>query len=148
MTKRIWMLCVVCVLVFSVSGCKQQDAQLRDGYYTAEMSAYSHGWKEFLTMDVSDGQIVAVEFNAKNPSGFIKAWDLAYMRNMNGISGTYPNRYTRTYAADLIQNQGEKEVDIVSGASTSGENFRKMAVLLLEKAKSGDTTPSVVDEAN
>ena len=31
---------------------------------------------------VKGGSIVSVEYNAENPSGFIKSWDNAYMQNM------------------------------------------------------------------
>lgn len=53
-----------------------------DGFYTVEMSDYNNGWKEFVTIRVSGNKIVTVEYNAKNSSGFIKSWDIPYMRNM------------------------------------------------------------------
>lgn len=146
--KFILALCAALVLAlalaFTLAGCKEREEKLVDGYYTVELSAYSHGWKEFVTICVSDGKIVTVEYNARNPSGFIKSWDLAYMRNMNRVAGTYPNRYTRTYAASFLKIQSEEGIDIVSGASSSGGNFRKMAALLLQKAKEGDFALGIV----
>ena len=91
-----------------------------DGYYTAVMSEYSHGWKEFVNICVMDNKIVSVEYNARNKAGFIKSWDGVYMRNMNAVQGTYPNHYTRTYAGRLLDSQGKKEIDLLAGASSSG----------------------------
>lgn len=117
---------------------------MRNGYYTAELSDYSFGWKEFVTICVMENKIISVEYNAKNSSGFIKSWDIAYMRNMNSIQGTYPNKYTRSYAAQLLEKQSADKLDAVSGASSSGKNFARLAAAVLEKAKKGDTSIAVV----
>ena len=84
-------------------------------------------------------------YNAENASGFIKSWDIAYMKNMNGITGTYPNKYTREYAAQLLENQGNGDIDAVSGASTSGKNFVRLASAVLERAQNGDPTVAIVE---
>ena len=125
-----------------LSGCgdtKQGKSDLEDGYYTAQMKDYSHGWKEFVTICVMDNKIVSVEYNARNAAGFIKSWDSAYMRNMNSQVGNYPNRYTRKYAAQLLEKQGADDIDMLAGASSSGSNFEKLAAAVLDHAKTGDT---------
>lgn len=143
--KVCFMIFLVLMVVLSVSGCKKKESSLKDGYYTVEMSDYSKGWKEFVTIRISGGKIATVEYNAKNASGFIKSWDIPYMRNMNDQKGTYPNRYTRAYAASFLAVQSDRGIDTVSGASTSGGNFQKMASLLLEKARKGDTSLGIVE---
>ena len=50
--------------------------EMHDGFYTAEMADYSHGWKEYLCILVKNDRIVYAEFNAKDPSGYIKAWEI------------------------------------------------------------------------
>lgn len=130
------------VLLLTSCGSTQE---LQDGYYTAQAAKFSHGWKEYITIMVKGGAIVSVEYNAENASGFIKSWDIAYMKNMNGITGTYPNKYTREYAAQLLENQSADNIDAVSGASSSGGNFVKLAAAVLENAKTGDTTVTVVE---
>ncbi|MFT4104325.1 MAG: FMN-binding protein [Lacrimispora sp.] len=142
--KYVLIILLVLMAVFFISGCKKGGNSLQDGYYTVEMSEYSKGWKEFVTIRVSNGKIVTVEYNAKNASGFIKSWDIAYMRNMNAKKGTYPNYYTRTYAASFLAVQSDKGIDTVSGASVSGGNFQKMTALLMEKAGKGDTSLGIV----
>ena len=107
-----------------------KEESLKNGYYTAEMSEYSHGWKEHVTICVMENRIVSVEYNAEN---------------MNGKMGTYPNKYTREYARQLLENQSADNIDAVSGASTSGGNFVKLAAAVLEKAQNGDPTIAVVE---
>ena len=115
--RRIFTMLLSLLLVLLLTACGNQ-AGLQDGYYTAQASEFSHGWKEYITILVKGGSIISVEYNAENASGFIKSWDIAYMKNMNRVQGTYPNKYTREYAAQLLENQGAGDIDAVSGAST------------------------------
>lgn len=142
--KRIGILLLCMGIGILAVSCKKEEG-LKDGYYTAEMSDYHHGWKEYVTICVMEDKIVSVEYNAQNASGFIKSWDIAYMKNMNKITGTYPNKYTREYAAQLLETQGEGDIDAVSGASTSGGNFVRLAAAVLERAQAGDTTVVIVE---
>ena len=134
---------ILLLLVLFQVGWGRND-KMKDGFYTAEMSDYSHGWKEYLCIMVKDGIIVYAEFNAKNQSGYIKAWDNAYMQNMVSVSGTYPNEYTRNYVAQLIEVQNPKNIDAISGASNSGSNFIKLATAVINQAIEGDAATIVV----
>ena len=139
MKKYIILLLMAGVLCFSGCGSK---GTMKEGFYTAEMADYSHGWKEYLCIMVKDDNIVYAEFNAKNPSGYIKAWDNAYMENMAAVETTYPNDYTRKYVAQLIKVQGSDGLDTVSGATHSGNNFVKLAAAVIGQAEKGD--PDIV----
>ena len=107
----------------ALTACGSQT-KLEDGYYTAQMSEFSHGWKEYITILVKGGSIVSVEYNAENASGFIKSWDNAYMQTMLHVNGTYPNEYTRYYANQLL------------------------AAAVLEQARKGDSSIVIVDAAH
>lgn len=131
---------LLCTLL--LNGC--DSASLKDGFYTAQMSDYSHGWKEYLCIMVKDDNIVYAEFNAKNPSGYIKAWDNAYMENMAAVCTTYPNDYTRKYVAQLIESQNTDGIDTISGASHSGSNFLKLASAVIEQAIDGNPNTIIV----
>ena len=120
---------------------------LQDGYYTAQAAEFSHGWKEYITIMVKGGSIVSVEYNAENASGFIKSWDNAYMQTMLHSNGTYPNEYTRYYANQLLEGQGEGSIDALSGASSSHGSFQLLAKAVLEQARLGDSSIVVVDTA-
>lgn len=132
------------ILVTMLAGCGS-SGDLKDGYYTAEMAEFSNGWKEYLVIQVCHGNIVSAEFNAKNASGFIKAWDNSYMKLMIALQGTYPNKYTREYVQQLLEGQSDVQVDAVTGASTSGGNFVKLVAAVLEQAQKGDTHTVIVE---
>ena len=134
----------VLLAVSLLAGCGSQ-AGLQDGYYTAQMSEFSHGWKEYITILVKGGSIVSVEYNAENASGFIKSWDNAYMQTMLHSNGTYPNEYTRYYAGQLLEGQGKGEIDAITGASSSHGSFQKLAQAVLEQARRGDSSIVFVD---
>ena len=142
MSKAIRILPLVSILLCAclLGGCS--SATLKDGFYTAQMSDYSHGWKEYLCIMVKDDKIVYAEFNAKSPSGYIKAWDNAYMESMAAVQTTYPNDYTRKYVAQLIQAQNTDGIDTVSGATHSGSNFLKLSAAVIEQAAAGN--PNIV----
>ena len=104
--KRIFVILVSLLLTASLLTACGNQTGLQDGYYTAQVSEFSHGWKEYITILVKGGSIVSVEYNAENASGFIKSWDNAYMQTMLHSNGTYPNEYTRYYAGQLLEGQG------------------------------------------
>ncbi len=129
-----------------LGGCSSSYT-MKDGFYTAEMSGYSHGWKEYICIMVKGGKIVYAEFNAKNPSGYIKAWDNAYMANMLTDAGTYPNEYTRYYASQLVEKQDSSKIDALSGASHSGGNFIRLSEAVINQAIQGNSSAAVVEIA-
>lgn len=121
---------------------------LKDGYYTAQAAQFNQGWKEYVTIMVKGGTIVSVEYNAENPSGFIKSWDNAYMQTMLHSNGTYPNEYTRYYAGQLLAGQRWDNIDALSGATSSYNSFQKLAFAVLEQARQGDSSIVVVDTSH
>ena len=149
--KKRWMIpallaAVLALTAILVTGCANgSNGSMKDGYYTAEMSEFSRGWKEYVTICVNGGSIASVEYNALNASGFIKAWDMAYMRDMGGVSGMYPNRYTREYARQLMENQSADGIDTVSGATSSGNYFRLLADAVIRQAMVGDDDVVIVE---
>lgn len=136
---------LVTLLCIAISGCGKEEQELKDGYYTAEMAEYDFGWKEFVSVCISNGQLVSVEYNAKNSSGYIKSWDMNYMRNMETVSGTYPNEYTRKYASQFLETQNGVEVDMITGATSSGKNFVQLADAAMEQARKGDSSVVFVE---
>ena len=137
--KSLKVLCLCFILVIALGGCGQKEIKMQDGSYTAQMSDYSFGWREFVTITVKNGEIVSVQYNAENESGFIKSWDSAYMKNMKTVTGTYPNEYTRYYAAQIMGQSELPDIDSLSGASTSGGNFEKLSKAVVEQALKGDS---------
>ena len=135
-------LALACIL----GGCGEKgQSGMKDGSYTAQMAEYSHEWREYVTVTVKNGKIVSTEYNAENASGFIKSWDNIYMNEMKTVTGTYPNEYTRYYAAQLNGQEEAPEIDALAGASSSGGNFRKLSQAVVEQALKGDSTVVLVE---
>jgi major membrane immunogen (membrane-anchored lipoprotein) len=133
------------LIVFLFSSCSGGRLSLKDGYYTAEAAEFdTHGWKEYVTICVSLGRIITIEYNAFNPSGFIKSWDMNYMRVMNARDGTYPNAYARAYMSQLLANQGTDGVDCIAGATGSYYTFIRLAEAALENARQGNGATRLV----
>ncbi|MDR2049944.1 MAG: FMN-binding protein [Treponema sp.] len=129
---------VLCAVL--APGCAENSlaGSLVDGYYTAEMSAFdAKGWKEFISIYVSSGRIVSVEYNGKNASGLLKSWDPLYMQRMNGRVGTYPTEYTRAFSSSLLSRQNPDSIDAVSGATRSHAIFKLLAKTAIEQSRSG-----------
>jgi major membrane immunogen (membrane-anchored lipoprotein) len=132
-------------LTILFSACQKDTLRLSDGYYSAEADSFdSNGWKEFVTIYINNNRIVTVEYNARNSSGYIKSWDMEYMRTMNAVSGSYPNQYTRYYAVSLLNRQDPSRIDVLAGATHSYHYFRQLAWAALEKARTGDKSAAFV----
>jgi major membrane immunogen (membrane-anchored lipoprotein) len=143
MKKVAWFLVLVSLL--GIISCTHSSSRLNDGYYTAEIYDYDkYGWKEYMTICVNNGIITQVEFNAKDIGGFIKSWDMDYMRRMSAISGTYPNEYSRYYAAKFMQDQNADSIDVLTGATDSWDTFVQLARAVLENARNGTNSVAVV----
>lgn len=136
---------ILLLFAMFLTACSKETTGLQDGYYTAQAADFNFGWKEYVTIMVKGGSIVSVEYNAENPSGFIKSWDNTYMQTMFHANGTYPNEYTRYYAGQLLEGQGETTIDAISGASSSCSSFQKLAAAVLEQARQGDSSIVVVN---
>ena len=146
--KRILVMGLSLLLTASLLASCGGQTELQDGYYTAQAAAFSHGWKEYVTILVKGGAILSVEYNAENASGFIKSWDNAYMQTMLHTNGTYPNEYTRNYAGQLLDGQGEGTIDAISGATSSHSSFQLLAEAVLEQTRKGDSSIAIVDTAH
>ena len=144
MIKKIVSIVCLAITVLLVS-CGRNGSALKDGYYSAEAAAFDeYGWKEYIAIRVSGGRIILVDYNAFNPSGFIKSWDMDYMREMNATDGTYPNAYTRHYARLFLEYQGIEGIDALSGASHSYPVFSALARAVLKNAREGNSKTALV----
>ncbi|MCI9066768.1 MAG: FMN-binding protein [Lachnospiraceae bacterium] len=142
--KRTFGIVLILAGLMMLTACGEQEG-LQDGYYTAQAADFNFGWKEYITIMVKGGNIVSVEYNAENASGFIKSWDNAYMQTMLHSNGTYPNEYTRYYAGQLLDGQGEGTIDALTGATSSYESFQKLEAAVIEQAKQGNSSIVYVD---
>jgi major membrane immunogen (membrane-anchored lipoprotein) len=144
--KRLPSYFVLVSLVFlPFLSCIRNDFEFHGGYYTVQADDFDeHGWKEYVSLYISHGRILSAEYNAINSSGFIKSWDMNYMRVMNALDGTYPNAYTRIYTGRLLETQDPEKVDVISGATNSWHTFRQLTAAAIEQSRLGNPGISLV----
>ena len=137
---------IILLLLFLLCACHGDASQMKSGFYSAEAAGFDdYGWKEYITLYVSNNTIVTVDYNAKNASGFIKSWDMDYMGLMNSADGTYPNKYTREYGEALLRLQDPSQVDAITGATHSYDSFQRLAAAAIAQARAGNGDVAYVD---
>ncbi|MDR3365151.1 MAG: FMN-binding protein [Clostridiales Family XIII bacterium] len=144
--KFLWLVAVIAISALLPGGCRGQDGEMRDGYYTAEAAAFDdEGWKDFITIYVADDKIVTAEFNARNSSGFVRSWDPVYQRMKRAETGLHPSEYLRTYTGELLNLQNPAKVLVVVGAERQHKAFQLLTEAAIVQAKAGDKTIAFVE---
>lgn len=144
MKKRIISLIFVSILTTTMMvGCG--DKSLQDGTYTAEDLKYdAHGWKASVTITVSSGKISDAKFEYTAEDGTTKSGNVAYGETMALSTGITPDEYMAQYTKKLIDTQDAEKVDVVTGATTSHNDFKTLATAAINAAKAGDTNTTEV----
>lgn len=117
-----------------------------DGLYRVEADAFDeHGWKPFVEVQVTDGNVAGVTFDYEDESGNLKTADAEYKKNMEAQSGTYPEKYTNELEQQLLDKQIISQVDTITGATQSSANFVALVEYALDDmAEVGDTQTAVI----
>jgi len=138
---------LVLVAALGCLACASESPDLlKDGYYTAEAAEFDLlGWKEYLTIYVSDGRIVSAEYNSRNSSGFLRSWDMADTRQSNQATGTNQSKYARAYTVALLNRQDPAKVTPTAGAAQAHANFQRLAEAAVAQAKTGRQRLTLVD---
>jgi major membrane immunogen (membrane-anchored lipoprotein) len=124
----------------SSSGTRSTEVVYKDGDYKVEAKDFDdNGWKEYVEVTVANGKITKVNYNAVNKDNQLKTDDEEYKTNMEKSQGTYPEKYTKDLADQLVDHQKVSEVDAVTGATHSSDNFKKLATAALTQAEEGKT---------
>jgi major membrane immunogen (membrane-anchored lipoprotein) len=120
--------------------------KLADGYYTAEAASYdSHGWKEYITIYVDNNNIVTVDYDARNASGFPRSWDMDYMRATIAENMPYPTAFSREYSAALLRLQKPEGIDALTGATDSYTSFKILAATAISQARANNKNVALVE---
>ena len=120
-------------------------APLQDGTYTlTEKDFDDHGWKAEMSIVVEDGKIKESTFDYVNADGVKKSEDEAYQEKMAEKTGVGPADFVPQLNAALVEVQNPLDVDVVTGATSSSQQFLNYAQQLVQAA-AGDTTPIEID---
>lgn len=121
-------------------------AALQDGEYSlVEKNIGSTDWKVTTRIVVDGGKIVESDYNYLNADGDLKTDDEGYQEFMTEKVGVGPQDYIPTLNNALVETQDPAEVDIVTGATSSANTFKRYAAQLVNAAQKGDTEQIVVD---
>ena len=128
-----------------LSACTETEPPLKEGHYSAEMETFDReGWKAFITLYVTNGKIITIEYDAKNETGFLKSWDMDYIRWMKSSLGIYPTGYMRAYSIALLNWQDPEKVHPLRGAEENCTYFKLLAKAALENSRLGHKEIAVV----
>ncbi|MBU5590265.1 FMN-binding protein [Clostridium sp. MSJ-4] len=122
------------------------EAKYKDGTFKAEYDNFDErGWKAVTTVEVKDGKIAKVDFTSVNKEGKLKRDDEGYNTNMEKTAKTSPKKYEGELAKKLVEKQDPDKVDVITGATHSTEDFKKLSKAALENAKTGKTETAKVE---
>ncbi|HFR3797325.1 TPA: FMN-binding protein [Streptococcus suis] len=113
-------------------------ATWKDGTYKAESDFDERGWKFVHEITIKDGKITASTADYENADGALKSEDEEYNKNMEAKSGISSKDATDKLDEELLAAQSA-DVEVVSGATQTSENFKKSVEELLKAAEEGNT---------
>lgn len=135
-------LCVVCLAALSSCGGEKKQAEYRDGTYEGRSSdvqgdadGVGSGYG-VVTITLKDNVITDCEFKLYELDGTLK--DETYGAGLSDYNRKRAQRAAQSatvYAAALVQNNGLKGVDSVSGATLSYGEFVEAVKDALRKAE-------------
>ncbi|WP_353892760.1 hypothetical protein PRVXH_002133 [Proteinivorax hydrogeniformans] len=114
-----------------------QDLPVDDGEYVAVRPRDARGWQPQLRLDISEGEIVKVEYDEYDIENNSKLDDDEYIENwQNRYPDVDPLALIATMEDQLLERQNPNDIDIATGATGSYANFVKLSNLALGKARS------------
>ncbi|HEM2809216.1 TPA: FMN-binding protein [Streptococcus suis] len=149
-TKVVLKSLVVLGAVFALAACgsKQESTStsssttetvvLKDGTYKAESGFDERGWKFVHEITVEGGKITASTADYEDKDGNLKSENAEYNTMMEEKSGISSAEATDKLDEELLAAQSA-DVEVVTGATHTSENFKKSTEALLKAAEEGNT---------
>lgn len=149
---------ILLVSMFTLIGCSSSNNKestsastaansntYKDGTYKGTYDkGDKHGWKSQISIVVQGGKITKVDFNSLGTNGKLKSEDDAYEKSMKEKSSIGPKEFTPKLNEQLMSSQTASKIDGISGATQSSTEFKELSKAVLDKAKSGDTSATVL----
>lgn len=117
----------------------------QDGTYSGESDYDERGWKVVQTITIKDGKITESTFDYEDKDGNKKSDDTEYNEAMEKQSGVSSKDATTQLNEQLVKTQNIDEVEVVSGATNSSNNFIASTKALLAAAAEGNTDKVTFD---
>ncbi len=144
---NIFIFTIICV--FTLTACSDGSLKnLKDGHYRAEYKSFdSYGWKDYIEITVTNGEVSELVFDAVNmDNGSLKSEDESYKKQMEPIVGTYPAKYNKDLINQFLESGKISSIDIVAGATQSTGSFKTLLTSIAPNLKNGDTALVLVDD--
>lgn len=110
----------------------------KDGTYKAESGFDERGWKFVHEITIEGGKITASTADYEDKDGNLKSENAEYNATMKEKSGVSSAESTDKLDEELLEAQSA-DVEVVSGATNTSENFKKSTEALLKAAEEGNT---------
>ena len=125
----------------------KRGSDYKDGIYKVQGSEFdAQGWKPFLEVTFDKGEVTEVNFDHINKDdGSLKSENDFYNTLMMSKVGMNPKIFVKEFAIELIIEQSPDEIDGVSGATHSADEFKVLAERIFDKAKTGDTKSETIN---
>lgn len=128
-----------------LTGCGAKEVSYQDGTYKGEYKDFdNHGWKPFIEVTIAEGKISDVEFDYKNNEDKLKSADEEYSTTYKKVAGITPTEAYEKMVEDIKEKQ-DSQIDTVSGATTSTNNFKALAEEVLKNAQEGKTDIAIIE---
>lgn len=138
--KKLMMLVLALLLVVSLVACSsdsqptdsQKEVTYKDGEYTAQGPMGQNGYEDAIVI-IKDGKIAEVTLRRLDAEGNEVDYDIFVGEEIEGR--LYPNlkEYRFTMADEIVEKQ-TYDVDVITGATRSAENWIASVKEALEKA--------------
>jgi major membrane immunogen (membrane-anchored lipoprotein) len=141
---------MIMIALTTSCGAKSGSSELIDGIYSVTFDeADSTDWKAFFILTVEQSKIAAVNFDYKGfgaNEGKLKSEDEAYNEAMLSATGTNPQRYLNSLEASLMKSGDPESVTVISGATTSSNDFFRFAKEAIKAAIDGNHNPIIIKQ--
>lgn len=144
MMKKIALLFTAALMMVLVSCDKEEETTYVDGTYKAEAAEFSHGWKNFMEVTIADDAQTSVNFDAfsEEDENLLKSETTAEQYPMDPHPSVWiPQLEAQLMAVDILDYEG---IDGISGATSASDDANALFDLILDAAKTGDTSTQIL----
>ena len=134
---------MICAILIGLYSCEEEVEYVYDnGVYYAVDAEFHYGWKGFLEIEIKNDKLVSVDFDYLNDVGDLKSETTDEEYPMD----PHPRVWLPQYEAALMASDilAYTDVDAVTGATGGGASVNGLIALLIEAAKTGDTSTQIL----
>jgi len=143
--RKLILLTFVVTALFSCNKDKKANELIYiNGTYKAIEAEYNYGWKAYLHIDISEDELTSISFDYLDESGNKKSETTEEEYPMD----PHPSIWLPQYESNLMNADiiNFSDIDAISGATHTVVTINKMMKVLLEAAKTGDTSEKIISE--